>query len=258
MPIHGLALAAGRPCAYLTSESGARADRFGAAGSYLDVHHRYPASRYPSDLCSWQPGRKSVRRIFPPIRSRLRDVTQRGNSVSPRAREYEPTAIEPGGGATCSTKPRLQARSRPAACRSSSSSRATNRQLPRRTGRRPLRPRRCRKAATVDGESHLDDPVQVPDVDAELQRGRGHDDAVPALGERLLGTPPLVQGQRGVHQVRGHPARQQLGAEHLDQSLGIRRTPGASRPGTAGRLPWPRSGRFPRSQAGRPAPVRSG
>jgi len=63
MPIHGLALAAGRPCAYLTSESGARADRSGAARSYLAVHHRHPASRHVSDLCSWPPGRKSVRGI---------------------------------------------------------------------------------------------------------------------------------------------------------------------------------------------------
>src|SRR6478736_3774095 len=48
----------------------------------------------PSDLCSWQPGRKSVRHI-----SRLSDLDTRcyaaEHSVSPRARGYEPTAIEP-------------------------------------------------------------------------------------------------------------------------------------------------------------------
>jgi len=37
MPIHGLALAAGRPCAYLTSESHAQAGRSGAAGSMPNI-----------------------------------------------------------------------------------------------------------------------------------------------------------------------------------------------------------------------------
>jgi hypothetical protein len=44
----------------------------------------------------------------------------------------------------------------------------------------------------------LDDPVEVPDVDAEFE-GRGRDDdAVAGLRERLFGLPAFVDRQRGV------------------------------------------------------------
>ena len=88
-------------------------------------------------------------------------------------------------------------------------------------GRRPVRPMRCRNAATRRRGVDLDDPVQVAHVDAELQRGGGHDHAVPRLGERLLGPPPLVQRQRGVRQERGDPARPQRRADLLHQLPGV-------------------------------------
>ncbi len=62
-------------------------------------------------------------------------------------------------------------------------------------GRRPVRPSRCRNEATVRGRVDLDDPVEVADVDAELQGAGGDDDAVARLGERLLGAAPLVDGR---------------------------------------------------------------
>ena len=67
----------------------------------------------------------------------------------------------------------------------------------------------------------LDHPVQVADVEAELERGRGHDHAVAALGERQLRPPPLVQRQRRVDQVRGDAELTQLHAELLDELLGV-------------------------------------
>ena len=62
----------------------------------------------------------------------------------------------------------------------------------------------------------LDDPVEVADVDAQLQRAGGHDDAVVPAGERLLGLPPLVQAQRAVRDERGDLQRPQLAAQLLD------------------------------------------
>jgi hypothetical protein len=65
----------------------------------------------------------------------------------------------------------------------------------------PLQERRDR-AGRVD----LDDPVEVPDVDAELQ-GRGrHDDAVPPLGKGRLGAPTFGGRQRRVRQICLHLA----------------------------------------------------
>jgi hypothetical protein len=54
-------------------------------------------------------------------------------------------------------------------------------------GRRPVRPMRWRKLATVDGAVDLQDVVEVADVDAELERAGGDDDAVLPGLERLLG-----------------------------------------------------------------------
>src|SRR5215468_4818312 len=41
----------------------------------------------------------------------------------------------------------------------------------------------------------LEDVVEVADVDAQLERARGDDDAVLALGEGALGALPLVEGE---------------------------------------------------------------
>jgi hypothetical protein len=55
-----------------------------------------------------------------------------------------------------------------------------------------------------DRERHVDlhHPVQVTDVEPELQGGRGHDHAVTSLSERRLRRPTLMQRER-VDQVRG-------------------------------------------------------
>jgi hypothetical protein len=62
----------------------------------------------------------------------------------------------------------------------------------------------------------------MADVDAEFERGGGHDHAVAALGESPLGALALVKRERRVHQVGGDAACAQLRAEHLDQPLGVR------------------------------------
>ena len=49
----------------------------------------------------------------------------------------------------------------------------------------------------------LDHPVQVADVDAQLERGGGHDHAVAALGESPLSELALTKRERRMHQVRG-------------------------------------------------------
>jgi hypothetical protein len=51
------------------------------------------------------------------------------------------------------------------------------------------------------GCADLDDPVQVAHVDTELQGGGRHDDAVPRLRERLLGSTAFGRGEGGVRQV---------------------------------------------------------
>ena len=66
----------------------------------------------------------------------------------------------------------------------------------------PAAPEALQEPRDRERRVDLDHPVQVADIHAEFQRGGGHDDAVPALGEGLLRAPPLVQRQRGVHQVR--------------------------------------------------------
>jgi hypothetical protein len=53
-----------------------------------------------------------------------------------------------------------------------------------------------------DRRVDLDDPVEIADVDAQLERARGDDDAVAGLGKRRLGAPPLVQPQRAVRDER--------------------------------------------------------
>ena len=126
-----------------------------------------------------------------------------------------------GGAATGSTNPRDQASSSPAASSRSSSRSARNRQLRRVPGRRPLRPSRCRNAATVSGALTWITRSRSPTSMPELERGRGHDHAVPALGERQLRPPPLVKRQRRVDQVRGDAELPQLRAELLDEPLGV-------------------------------------
>ena len=74
-------------------------------------------------------------------------------------------------------------------------------------GRRPVRPRRCRKDATVRGCTDLDDPVEVADVDAQLERRGRDDDAVARLREGRLRPPPLVGRQRRVATRRSRPTR---------------------------------------------------
>ena len=64
---------------------------------------------------------------------------------------------------------------------------------------------------------HLDDPVEVANVDAQLQGGGRDDHAVARLGERLLGPPPFVSRQRGVGQEHRHAFLAQGGAEFFDQ-----------------------------------------
>ena len=96
------------------------------------------------------------------------------------------------------------------------SSVARNRQLRTVPARRPVRPSRCRNDATVRGRVDLDDPVEVADVDAELQRAGRDDHAVAGLGERRLGPPALVERQRACETNVVDAARPQRGAELLD------------------------------------------
>ena len=88
-------------------------------------------------------------------------------------------------------------------------------------GRRPLRPSRCRNAATVGGAltwiTRSRSPTSSPSSSAEVD----DDHAVPALGERLLGPVPFVKRQRGVDQVRRDAEFPQLRAELLDELLGV-------------------------------------
>jgi hypothetical protein len=59
------------------------------------------------------------------------------------------------------------------------------------------------------GSVELDDPVEVTDVDSELQGRGGHDDAVASLRERLLGLAALVDRQRRVRHEGTDLARSQ-------------------------------------------------
>jgi hypothetical protein len=65
------------------------------------------------------------------------------------------------------------------------------------------------------GRVHLDDAVEVADVDAEIQRARRHDDAVAGVGEGVLGPPPFRGRQRRVGHERGDIPRAQLLGERL-------------------------------------------
>ena len=85
----------------------------------------------------------------------------------------------------------------------------------------PAAPEPLQERGDRERRVDLDHPVQVTDVDAELKRGRGHDHAVPPLGERQLRPPPLVKRQRRVDQVRGDAELPQLRAELLDEPLGV-------------------------------------
>ncbi len=67
----------------------------------------------------------------------------------------------------------------------------------------------------------LDHPVQVADVDAELQGRGGHDHAVPGLAEGRLGLPALVDRQRGVGQERRHVVAAQSGGQLLDPGAAV-------------------------------------
>src|SRR6516165_2180530 len=69
MPIHGLALAAGRPCAYATSEGGARADR--VRGCRVIPRRSPPSSSIPARLGSVLLAAEEKERPghLPPIRS---------------------------------------------------------------------------------------------------------------------------------------------------------------------------------------------
>ncbi|MEZ5273793.1 MAG: hypothetical protein R2694_16095 [Ilumatobacteraceae bacterium] len=58
--------------------------------------------------------------------------------------------------------------------------------------------------------------VEVADVDAELERGGGHDRAVGRFGEGLLGLPSFVDAERAV----GHEGGHVVGAEQRSQLLG--------------------------------------
>ena len=68
---------------------------------------------------------------------------------------------------------------------------------------------------------HLDDAIEVTNVDAQLQRRRGDDDTVASLGERLLRAAAFVDRQRRVRQVRGHAAFPQCGAYLLYELPGV-------------------------------------
>jgi hypothetical protein len=68
---------------------------------------------------------------------------------------------------------------------------------------------------------YLEDPIQVTDIYPEFQGRCGHDDAVPALGERLLCPASLIQGERCVHEMCGDPTLSELGAEKFDVPLGV-------------------------------------
>ena len=71
---------------------------------------------------------------------------------------------------------------------------------------------RCHRWRRVD----LHHMVEVADVDAELERGGGHDHAVGRFGEGLLGLPSFVDAERAV----GHEGGHVVGAEQRSQLLG--------------------------------------
>jgi len=62
---------------------------------------------------------------------------------------------------------------------------------------------------------------EVTDVDAQLERRRRDDYAVPRLGERLLGSTPFCRGQRGVGQVGVHVAGSERRAELLGAAAAV-------------------------------------
>ncbi len=76
---------------------------------------------------------------------------------------------------------------------------------------------RCDGSRSVD----LDDPVEVADVDAQLQRAGGDDHAVPGLGEGLLRSVPLIDRQRRMREERRHPEGTQRLTKLLDDLLRV-------------------------------------
>ena len=71
------------------------------------------------------------------------------------------------------------------------------------------------------GSVDLDDAVEVADIDSQLQRARGDDDTVAALGERLLGTPALVEGERAVGDECPSAGSMELGGQRFDTSTAV-------------------------------------
>src|SRR4029077_20482421 len=62
---------------------------------------------------------------------------------------------------------------------------------------------------------NLDDAIEIPHVDAELQDARRDDDAVFTLGERMLRLLSLFLAERTVRDERRHTQLAQLRAELL-------------------------------------------
>jgi hypothetical protein len=89
---------------------------------------------------------------------------------------------------------------------------------------------RCRKLATVRRRVDLHHVVEVADVDAELERARGHDHAVLPLLERELGVAAGGRRQRAVGDEGGHAALEQLASRAPRRRGASRRTRGACGP----------------------------
>ena len=71
------------------------------------------------------------------------------------------------------------------------------------------------------GSVDLDDAAEVADIDSQLQGARGDDDAVAALGERLLGTPALVEGERAVGDECPSAGSMELGGQRFDTGTAV-------------------------------------
>ncbi len=71
------------------------------------------------------------------------------------------------------------------------------------------------------GRIDLDDPVQITDVQAQLERARGDDHAVLPLGKRPLGLPSSIGRKRGVRDEGVHSVRAQRLSEILDTAAAV-------------------------------------
>ena len=81
----------------------------------------------------------------------------------------------------------------------------------------------------------LDDAVEIADVEAQLERRRGDDDAIGLRCEGRLGLPALVQGERGMRNEGADAGLPQARRPPPRPCSGCPRTRGAARRGGAAR-----------------------